>query len=58
MSQIPVIGPVNRELLANDTLYHPDAYAHFAVAMSDRPGALDSYLKNEVHLLYTPPAIP
>lgn len=58
MSQLPIIGVVLRELLASDTLYHPDAYAHFAVAVSDRPGALDSYLKNEPHLLYTPPAIP
>ena len=30
-TQLPVIGPVLREILRGDTLYHPDAYAHFAL---------------------------
>jgi hypothetical protein len=30
VSQLPVIGPVVREVLRSDTAYHPDAYAWFA----------------------------
>ncbi len=42
--KLPLIGPVVREIVAGDTLYHPDTYAHFALAMSGQPGALDRYL--------------
>jgi len=44
LSELPVVGPVIREIAASDTLYHPDAYAHFALAMSGQAGALDKYL--------------
>lgn len=29
--RLPVVGRVLREVLRDDTLYHPDAYAHFAL---------------------------
>ena len=32
-AQFPVIGPILRELLRRDTLFHPDAYAHFAISL-------------------------
>ena len=32
-AQLPIIGKLFREIAQNDTLYHPDAYAHFAVAV-------------------------
>jgi len=35
-SQLPLVGPLIRELAASDTLYHPDAYAHYALAASGR----------------------
>lgn len=38
-AQLPVIGPLLREELKGDTLYHPDAYAHFAMAVSGLPGS-------------------
>jgi len=48
-AQLPIIGPVVREIVASDTLYHPDAYAHFALAMSGQADVLDNYLdKDEV----------
>lgn len=31
MTDLPLVGRVLRELLRSDTLYHPDAYAHFAL---------------------------
>jgi hypothetical protein len=43
-SQLPVIGPVLRELVASDTLYHPDAYAHFAVAASGQASAREMFV--------------
>ena len=30
-TELPLVGPVLREILRGDTLYHPDAYAHFAL---------------------------
>jgi hypothetical protein len=48
MSLIPGIGPVFREILANDTLYHPDAYAHYSAAMSGQPGYLEYYLNIDI----------
>ncbi len=42
-SRLPLIGPLIRVIAANDTLHHPDAYAHFAVAVSGQPGALERY---------------
>lgn len=45
-NQLPLVGPVIRELSRGDTLYHPDAYAHFAVAVSGQPGAIELYLDN------------
>lgn len=47
-ADLPVIGPIIREIVAADTLYHPDAYAHFAVAVSGQPGALELYLDRGV----------
>jgi hypothetical protein len=38
LTEVPVVGRVAREILHSDTLYHPDAYAHFAL--------LNSGLKN------------
>lgn len=32
-AQLPVIGKIFREIGRSDTLYHPDAYAHFAAAV-------------------------
>jgi hypothetical protein len=43
-AQLPLIGPLVREMVAADTLYHPDTYAHFAQAMSGQPGVMDAYL--------------
>lgn len=34
MAQLPVVGPLIGEIQRGDTLYHPDAYAHFTVAAS------------------------
>jgi hypothetical protein len=31
MTDLPLVGRVLREVLRSDTLYHPDAYAHFAL---------------------------
>jgi hypothetical protein len=36
-SQIPLIGPILREIAHNDTLYHPDAYARYAAALVAEP---------------------
>jgi hypothetical protein len=41
---LPFIGPLLREMFRSDTLFHPDAYAHFAIAVSGQPGALELYL--------------
>ena len=38
-----VAGPVIREIQQGDTLYHPDAYAHFTVAISGQPVAAGMY---------------
>jgi hypothetical protein len=46
-NQLPLIGPIIRELTRGDTLHHPDAYAHFAVAVSGQPGAIERYLGND-----------
>lgn len=43
-TQMRVIGPALREILRDDTLYHPDAYAHFSLGVSGQPGALALYL--------------
>ena len=32
-AQLPLLGPLFREIAHNDTLYHPDAYAWFAVEL-------------------------
>jgi hypothetical protein len=48
LTQLPVIGPVIREIAASDTLYHPDTYAHFALAMSGHDGTMDKYLDNGI----------
>ena len=44
MSQLPIVGPVIREIVASDTLYHPDAYAHFALAASGQASAREMFL--------------
>jgi hypothetical protein len=43
-SQLPIVGPVIREIVASDTLYHPDAYAHFAVAASGQASAREMFV--------------
>ncbi len=43
MAQLPVVGRVIREIQHSDTLYHPDAYAHFTVAVSGQPVAMGMY---------------
>lgn len=43
LAQLPIFGPVIRELLHSDTLYHPDAYAHFTVAASGQPVPIGTY---------------
>lgn len=43
-SQLPIVGPVIREIVACDTLYHPDAYAHFALVTSGQASAREMYL--------------
>jgi hypothetical protein len=48
LTELPVIGPVIREVVASDTLYHPDTYAHFALAMSGLEGTLNKYLDHDV----------
>jgi len=47
-AQLPLVGPLFREFFRNDTLYHPDAYAHYAVAVSGQPGAMELYLGEKV----------
>ncbi|MFQ5420843.1 MAG: hypothetical protein ACE5EY_10840 [Anaerolineae bacterium] len=44
LSRVSIVGPIVREIAASDTLFHPDTYAHFALAMSGEPGALEKYL--------------
>lgn len=44
ITELPLVGPVVREILREDTLFHPDAYAHFSLAVSGQPGALALYL--------------
>lgn len=46
-AQLPLVGPIFREFSRRDTLYHSDAYAHFALAVSGQPGAIDLYLDHE-----------
>jgi hypothetical protein len=43
-SQLPIVGPVIREIVASDTLYHPDAYAHFALVASGQASAREMFL--------------
>ncbi len=43
-SQLPIVGPVIREIVASDTLYHPDAYAHFALVVSGQASAREMFL--------------
>lgn len=31
VNELPLVGRIAREVLRSDTLYHPDAYAHFAL---------------------------
>jgi len=38
LAQLPVLGPIFREIAAADTLYHPDAYAWFAAEVFELPG--------------------
>jgi hypothetical protein len=44
MSQLPIVGAVIREIVASDTLYHPDAYAHFALVASGQASAREMFL--------------
>jgi hypothetical protein len=43
-SQLPIVGPVIREIVASDTLHHPDAYAHFALVTSGQASAREMFL--------------
>jgi hypothetical protein len=43
LAQLPVVGPLIREIQQGDTLYHPDAYAHFTIAVSGHPVAMGMY---------------
>lgn len=47
-AEIPLVGLLFREIFRNDTLFHPDAYAHYAVAVSGQPGAMELYLGHDV----------
>lgn len=47
-NQLPLVGPIIREITRGDTLYHPDAYAHFTVAVSGQPGAIELYLDDDI----------
>lgn len=40
-AQLPVVGPLLRELVHSDTLYHPDAYAWFAADVAELAAAGD-----------------
>jgi hypothetical protein len=53
LTELPLVGPVIREIAASDTLYHPDAYAHFALAMSGHEAALDKYLDQGISGTHT-----
>lgn len=46
-NRLPLVGPILREITRSDTLFHPDAYAHFTVAVSGQPGAIELYLDND-----------
>jgi hypothetical protein len=35
-AQLPIIGPILREIARADTLYHPDAYSRYAAAMTSK----------------------
>ena len=50
-ARLPVIGPVIREVTATDTLYHPDAYAHFAMAVSGGTEVLRAYGDQGVNIV-------
>lgn len=43
--QLPLIGRLLGEITHNDTLHHPDAYAHLSSALSGIPGKLELYLR-------------
>ena len=47
LAQLPVVGPLIREIQQNDTLYHPDAYAHFTIAVSGQPVNPDMYASQQ-----------
>lgn len=47
LAQTPIVGPVIREIQGGDTLYHPDAYAHFTVAVSGQPVAMGMYVNHQ-----------
>jgi hypothetical protein len=40
-AQLPLVGPLFRELARSDTLYHPDAYAHFALMVTAQAGEVE-----------------
>jgi hypothetical protein len=46
LAQLPLIGRILREIVRGDTLFHPDAYAHFALAVSGLAGSED-YLEHD-----------
>ena len=53
MTQLPVVGRVIAEVFKGDTLNHPDAYAHFALAVSGMEGSEDYYQHDTVEATFT-----
>jgi hypothetical protein len=47
ITELPLVGLVVREIARKDTLFHPDAYAHFSLAVSGQPGAMALYLGDD-----------
>jgi hypothetical protein len=54
-AQLPLVGPVLREILRGDTLYHPDAYAHFAVSLVtiETVGQTEEQIDKQGELFYS-----
>ena len=46
-AQLPVVGPVIREVLRGDTLHHPDAYAHYALQSAGYANVFVTYPRQE-----------
>ena len=53
-NQLPVVGRIIREIVRDDTLYHPDAYAHYALAASGMEGSEAYASHDHDHEVSTP----